>query len=128
MDVIEPGTHGSTYGGNPLAAKVAIAALEVLENEKLSENAEKMGQILRKGLSELDKDIVISHRGKGLLNAIEINNSRVDAFDLCLKLKANGLLSKPTHDNVLRLAPPLIITETQINESLEIIRKTLKEV
>lgn len=128
MDVIEPGTHGSTYGGNPLAAKVAIAALEVLEDEKLAENAEKMGQILRKGLSELDKDIVMSHRGKGLLNAIEINNNRVDAFDLCLKLKENGLLSKPTHDNVLRLAPPLIITEAQINESLEIIRKTLKEV
>jgi ornithine--oxo-acid transaminase len=128
MDVIEPGTHGSTYGGNPLAAKVAIAALKVIEEEKLAENAEKMGQILRKGLSELDKDIVLANRGKGLLNAIVINNDRIDAFDLCLKLKENGLLSKPTHDNILRLAPPLIITEEQVHESLDIIRKTLKEV
>lgn len=128
MDVVEPGTHGSTYGGNPLAAKVAIASLKVVEEEKLAENAEKMGQILRKGLGELDRDIVTSHRGKGLLNAIEINNKRIDAFDLCLKLKENGLLSKPTHDNILRLAPPLIITEHQIYESLDIIRKTLKEI
>jgi ornithine--oxo-acid transaminase len=128
MDVIEPGTHGSTYGGNPLAAKVAIAALNVIEDEKLAENAEKMGKILRKGLNELDKNIVLSNRGKGLLNAIEINNNRIDAFDLCLKLKENGLLSKPTHDNILRLAPPLIITEAQIYESLDIIRKTLKEI
>lgn len=127
MDVIEPGTHGSTYGGNPLAAKVAIAALTVIEEEKLTENAEKMGQILRKGLSELDKDIVLANRGRGLLNAIIINQDRVDAFDLCLKLKDNGILSKPTHDNILRLAPPLVITEAQINESLDIIRKTLKE-
>lgn len=128
MDVIEPGTHGSTYGGNPLAAKVAIAALNVIEEEKLTENAEKMGNILRKGLSELDKNIVIGHRGRGLLNAIIINQERVDAFDLCLKLKENGLLSKPTHDNILRLAPPLVINEAQINESLEIIHKTLKEI
>ena len=128
MDVIEPGTHGSTYGGNPLAAKVAIAALKVLEEEKLAENAEKMGNILRQGLGELDKDIVISHRGKGLLNAIVINNDRIDAFDFCLKLKENGLLSKPTHDNILRLAPPLVINHAQINESLDIIKKTIKEI
>lgn len=128
MDVIEPGTHGSTYGGNPLAAKVAIAALTVLEEEKLAENAEKMGRILRQGLAQLDKDIVISHRGKGLLNAIVINNDRIDAFDFCLKLKDNGLLSKPTHDNILRLAPPLVINEAQICESLDIIKKTIKEI
>lgn len=148
MDVIEPGTHGSTYGGNPLAAKVAIAALTALEEEKMTQNAEKMGKLLRKGekkfffnflkfynfmehspgLSELDKDIVVSHRGKGLLNAIVINQDRIDAFDLCLRLKENGLLSKPTHENILRLAPPLIITEEQINESIEIIKKTLKEI
>jgi ornithine--oxo-acid transaminase len=128
MDVIEPGTHGSTYGGNPLAAKVAIAALKVLEEEGLAQNAEKMGNILRKGLSELDKDIVISNRGKGLLNAIVINNDRIDAFDFCLKLKDNGLLSKPTHDNVLRLAPPLVITEPQICESLDILKKTISEI
>jgi ornithine--oxo-acid transaminase len=128
MDVVEPGTHGSTYGGNPLAAKVAIAALKVLENERLADNAEKMGKILRQGLGEMDKDIVVAHRGKGLLNAIVINNERIDAFDLCLKLKDNGLLSKPTHDNVLRLAPPLVITEEQICESLDIIRRTIKEI
>lgn len=128
MDVIEPGTHGSTYGGNPLAAKVAIAALTVLEEEKLAENAEKMGALLRLGLSQLDKDFVISNRGKGLLNAIIINNDRIDAFDFCLKLKDNGLLSKPTHDNIIRLAPPLVITEAQIHESLDIISKTIKEI
>lgn len=128
MDVIEPGTHGSTYGGNPLAAKVAMAALTVLEEEKLAENAEKMGSILRQGLGELDKDIVTSNRGKGLLNAIVINNERIDAFDFCLKLMKNGLLSKPTHDNILRLAPPLLITQAQICESLEIISKTIKEI
>lgn len=128
MDVIEPGTHGSTYGGNPLAAKVAIAALTVLEEEKLAENADKMGKLLRKGLGQLDKDIVISHRGKGLLNAVIINEKRIDAFDFCLKLKDNGLLSKPTHDNILRLAPPLVITEAQINQSLDIINETIKEI
>lgn len=128
MDVIEPGTHGSTYGGNPLAAKIAIAALRVLEEEGLAENAEKMGNILRKGLGEMDKEIVISNRGKGLLNAIVINNDRIDAFDFCLKLKENGLLSKPTHDNVLRLAPPLVITEPQVCESLDIINKTIDEI
>lgn len=128
MDVVEPGTHGSTYGGNPLAARVAIAALTVLEEEKLADNAAKMGEILRKGLGELDKDIVISHRGRGLLNAIVVNSDRVDAFDFCLKLKENGLLSKPTHDNILRLAPPLVINETQIHESLSIISKTIKEI
>jgi ornithine--oxo-acid transaminase len=128
MDVIEPGTHGSTYGGNPLAAKVAIAALTVIEEEKLAENAEKMGAILRSGLSQMDKDVVISNRGKGLLNAIIINNDRIDAFDFCLKLKDNGLLSKPTHDNIIRLAPPLVITEAQIHESLDIISKTIREI
>jgi ornithine--oxo-acid transaminase len=87
-----------------------------------------MGAMLRLGLSRLDKDIVISNRGKGLLNAIIINNDRIDAFDFCLKLKDNGLLSKPTHDNIIRLAPPLIITEAQIHESLDIISKTIKEI
>lgn len=128
MDVIEPGTHGSTFGGNPLACKVAIAALTVVEEEKLAENAMKMGSILGKGLGELDKDIVVGYRGKGLLQAIIINSDRVDAFDFCLKLKDNGLLSKPTHDNILRLAPPLVINESQIEESLSIINKTISEI
>lgn len=100
----------------------------MLEEEKLAENAEKMGNLLRKGLSQLDKDIVVGNRGKGLLNAIIINQDRIDAFDFCLKLKDNGLLSKPTHDNILRLAPPLVITEAQINESLDIISKTINEI
>lgn len=100
----------------------------MLEEEKLAENAEKMGSILRKGLAELDKEIVISHRGRGLLNAIIINNDRIDAFDFCLKLKDNGLLSKPTHDNILRFAPPLVINEAQIHESLAIINKTIEEI
>lgn len=128
MDVIEPGTHGSTYGGNPLAAKVAIAALTVMEEEKLAENATKMGNLLRDGLAKLDKDVVLGYRGKGLLNAIIINNDRIDAFDFCLKLKDNGLLSKPTHDNILRFAPPLVINQAQICESLDIINKTIKEI
>ncbi|CRK86236.1 CLUMA_CG000174, isoform A [Clunio marinus] len=127
MDVIEPGTHGSTYGGNPLAAKVGIAALTVIEEEKLAENAEKMGKILRQGLGQMDKDFIEAYRGRGLLNAIVINREKISAFDFCLKLKDNGLLSKPTHDYILRLAPPLVINESQINESLDIINKTIKE-
>lgn len=102
--------------------------MTVMEEEKMAENAMKMGKILQKGLGEMDKDVVISYRGKGLLNAIIINNDRIDAFDFCLKLKDNGLLSKPTHDNILRLAPPLVITEAQVHESLEIINKTIKEI
>jgi len=127
MDVIEPGTHGSTFSGNPLAAKVAIAALEVLEEEKLAENAEKMGQIFRKGLSKLDKGIVDLYRGKGLMNAIVLNR-HVDAFDFCMRLKKYGLLTRPSHGNVVRLAPPLVINEEQIKESIEIFKKTVNEV
>ncbi|XP_013107431.2 ornithine aminotransferase, mitochondrial [Stomoxys calcitrans] len=124
MLTIKPGEHGSTYGGNPLGCKVAIAALEVLQEEKLAENAEKMGQLLRSELSKLPKDVVSVVRGKGLLNAIVIN-SKFDAWDVCLKLKDNGLLAKPTHGDIIRFAPPLVINEAQMLESVDIIKKSI---
>ena len=125
MLVIKPGEHGSTYGGNPLACKVAIAALKVIQEENLVENSEKMGQILMKELSKLPKEVVKTVRGKGLLNAIIVNN-KFNALEICHELKKNGLLAKPTHGDKIRLAPPLIITEPQIMESVQIIKKTLE--
>jgi ornithine--oxo-acid transaminase len=124
MLVIKPGEHGSTYGGNPLAVKVAISALEVIKNEKLAENADKMGKILRKELSQLPKEVVKIVRGKGLLNAIVIND-KYDAWQLCLKFRDNGLLAKPTHGDKIRFAPPLIINEEQLLECTQIIKKTI---
>ncbi|XP_023297269.2 ornithine aminotransferase, mitochondrial [Lucilia cuprina] len=124
MLCIKPGEHGSTYGGNPLGCKVAMAALEVLQEEKLAENADKMGTLLRKELSQLPKDVVSVVRGKGLLNAIVIS-SKHDAWDVCLKLKENGLLAKPTHGDIIRFAPPLVINEAQMMESVDIIKKTI---
>lgn len=124
MLAIGPGEHGSTYGGNPLACKVAIAALEVLKEEKLDENAENMGQILRNELLKLPKEIIKIVRGKGLLNAIVINE-KYDAWEVCLRLKENGLLAKPTHGDKIRFAPPLTISEGEIRECAEIIKKTI---
>ncbi|TMW50668.1 hypothetical protein DOY81_004236 [Sarcophaga bullata] len=124
MLCIKPGEHGSTYGGNPLGCKVAMAALDVLLEEKLAENADKMGALLRKELATLPKDVVSVVRGKGLLNAIVIN-SKHDAWDVCLKLKDNGLLAKPTHGDIIRFAPPLVINEAQLMESVDIIKKTI---
>ncbi|KAJ4435860.1 hypothetical protein ANN_18480 [Periplaneta americana] len=124
MLCIKPGEHGSTFGGNPLGCKVAIAALEILQEEKLSENAEKMGKILRSELSKLPKDVVSCVRGKGLLNAIVINKE-FDAWNVCLKLKENGLLAKPTHGDIIRLAPPLVLTEEQLHESIHIIKESV---
>ncbi|TDG45267.1 hypothetical protein AWZ03_008329 [Drosophila navojoa] len=124
MLCIKPGEHGSTYGGNPLGCRVAIAALEVLQEERLAENAFKMGQLLRKELSKLPKEVVSVVRGKGLLNAIVIN-SKYDAWDVCLKLRDNGLLAKPTHGDIIRFAPPLVINEAQMLESIDIIKKTI---
>lgn len=121
---IKPGEHGSTYGGNPLAAKVAITALEVIKDEKLVQNAEKMGIILRQELNKLPKDVIKTVRGKGLLNAIVINE-KFDAWDVCLKFRDNGLLAKPTHGDKIRFAPPLVITEQQILECAQIIGKTI---
>nr|CAD7194653.1 unnamed protein product [Timema douglasi] len=124
MLCIKPGEHGSTYGGNPLGCKVALASLRVLEEEKLAENAQRLGEVFRKELSQLPKDVVSVVRGKGLLNAIVINKE-FDAWKVCLKLRDNGLLAKPTHGDIIRLAPPLVINEEQIKESADIIKKTV---
>lgn len=131
MDVIKPGQHGSTYGGNPLACKVAIAALEVVKEEKLAENAEKLGQIFRNEMQKLvdENELFVKVRGKGLLNAVIINDvpESDTAWKFCLALKDNGLLAKPTHGNIIRFAPPLVMTEEQLEECVQIIRKTLHE-
>lgn len=131
MNVIKPGQHGSTFGGNPVAAAVAVAALEVIKDEKLAENAERLGVILREGLNKIaDKnDLITLVRGKGLLNAIVINTDEESdlAWEICLKFRDNGLLAKPTHGNKIRLAPPLVMTEEQIKECLDIIEKSLNE-
>lgn len=131
MSVIKPGQHGSTFGGNPLAAAVATEALEVIKDEKLTENARKMGELFR---SELNKfieksNIVKMVRGKGLLNAILINDSPESstAWDICVKLKDNGLLAKPTHGNIIRFAPPLVINEEQLHDCISIITSTVQE-
>ncbi len=131
MDVIKPGTHGSTFGGNPLAAAVGIAALKVIEDENLSENAERLGIIFRNEMNAYIKtsNIVKLVRGKGLLNAIVINDSEEGktAWNICLRLRDNGLLAKPTHGNILRFAPPLVMNEEQLMECISIITETLKE-
>jgi len=128
MLTIKPGEHGSTYGGNPVAAKVAIAALEVIREEKLAENAEKIGKIFRKRLKSIDSKLIEIVRGKGLLNAVVINSvNGITAWDVCIALKNNGLLAKPTHEHIIRFTPPLIINEEQIIEALAIIEKTFAE-
>ena len=131
MNVIRPGQHGSTFGGNPVAAAVAVAALEVVREENLSENAEKLGLILRKGLNEIAErnPLIELVRGKGLLNAIVINTNEDSdlAWDICLRFSHYGLLAKPTHGNKIRFAPPLVITEAQIQECLAIIEKALND-
>ena len=130
MNVITPGSHGSTFGGNPVAAAVAIAALEVIKDEQLTENAEQLGQLFRAQLNNYIKNstIVKLVRGKGLLNAIVINDSEDSdtAWNICLKLRDNGLLAKPTHGNIIRFAPPLVMTEEQLLDCVAIIIKTLK--
>jgi len=127
MMQILPGEHGSTYGGNPLACAVAIKSLEVLKIEKMAENAEKMGERLRAGLANLNSPFITTIRGKGLLNAIVIKHNNPEAsWDLCLYLKDLGLLAKPTHGDKIRFAPPLIITENQIDEAVAIIGAGLK--
>ncbi len=125
---IKPGEHGSTYGGNPLACRVAMAALQVLVDEKLAENAFYLGNILRKELRALPTDLIRLVRGKGLLNAIEIDSDESSplAWNICLKMRDNGLLAKPTHGNKIRFAPPLVMTEEQLYDCIDIIGKTLK--
>ena len=126
MLTIKPGEHGSTYGGSPLACKTAIVALQVLKDEKMAENATAMGELLRKELNGLHSKYISIVRGKGLLNAIVIEHNNKDAaWDLCLQLKENGLLAKPTHGDKIRFAPPLLITKGQIIECVQIIGKSL---
>jgi ornithine--oxo-acid transaminase len=127
MLVIQPGQHGSTFGGNPIAAKVAVAALQVVTDEKLAERAETLGKIFREEMKSFDSDMVELVRGKGLLNAIIIKpKNGKEAWDVCVKMAENGLLAKPTHQHIIRFAPPLIITEEQLREALEIIKKSIK--
>lgn len=131
MNVIRPGNHGSTFGGNPIAAAVAIAALEVVQEENLAENAERLGKIFRAELAEFaeNNDLVKSVRGKGLLNAILINDTEESstAWDICIKLRDNGLLAKPTHGNIIRFAPPLVMSEEELRDCISIIKKTISE-
>ncbi|HEY9125078.1 MAG TPA: ornithine--oxo-acid transaminase [Bacteroidales bacterium] len=127
MLTIKPGEHGSTFGGNPLACKVAIAALQVLEEEKLAENAERLGKIFRDEISKIQSPLIEIVRGKGLLNAVVIKPHKgKEAWDVCVALKENGLLAKPTHQHIIRFAPPLVINEAQIREAIDIIGKTIK--
>ena len=131
MNVIKPGNHGSTFGGNPIAAAVAIAALEVIKDENLAENAYRLGNIFRKELSDFanENDLVNLVRGKGLLNAIVINDDEESetAWNICMNLRDNGLLAKPTHGNIIRFAPPLVMNEEQLMDCIAIIKKTISE-
>ena len=130
MEVITPGTHGSTFGGNPLAGAVAMAALEVIRDEKLTQNARRLGELFRARMSAFiqTNDRVSLVRGRGLLNAIVINDSEDSstAWDICVALKENGLLAKPTHGNIIRFAPPLVMTEEQLHDCCDIIEKTVR--
>lgn len=131
MDVIQPGNHGSTFGGNPIAAAVAMAALEVVADEKLAINADALGIIFREELAAFanENDLVKSVRGKGLLNAVLINDTEESstAWDICMKLRDNGLLAKPTHGNIIRFAPPLVMNKEQLMDCISIIKKTITE-
>ncbi|KAF4123163.1 ornithine--oxo-acid transaminase [Geosmithia morbida] len=130
MLVVEPGTHGSTYGGNPLGCAVSIRALELIEEEKMTEKAEKLGKVFRDGITAIGSPIIKLVRGKGLLNAIVIDESAASgrtAWDLCLLLKSKGLLAKPTHGDIIRFAPPLVITEAELKKGLGMIAEAVEE-
>lgn len=128
MLCIKPGEHGSTYGGNPIAAKVSVAALEVVRDEKLAENAEKLGKVFRERMNGIHSDMVELVRGKGLLNAVIIRpKNGKTAWDVCLKLRDKGLLAKPTHQHIIRFAPPLVIHKVELMEAIGIIENTLAE-
>lgn len=130
MLTIEPGTHGSTYGGNPLGSAVAIRALELIQEENMVQRAQDLGVLFREGLAKINNPMISLIRGKGLLNAIIIDESRTNghsAWDLCMLFKEKGLLAKPTHQNIIRLAPPLVITEEQIESALAIIKEAMEE-
>ncbi|PKP04296.1 MAG: ornithine--oxo-acid transaminase [Bacteroidetes bacterium HGW-Bacteroidetes-6] len=128
MLTIKPGEHGSTFGGNPIAARVAIAALDVVQDENLIERAEKLGNIFREEIRKIDSPMIELVRGKGLLNAVIIKPTNgKEAWDVCLKMAENGLIAKPTHGHIIRFAPPLVITEGQLHEAIEIIKKSILE-
>ncbi|MBP7264500.1 MAG: aminotransferase class III-fold pyridoxal phosphate-dependent enzyme, partial [Spirochaetia bacterium] len=124
MDVFTPGTHGSTFGGNPLASAVAIAAMDVLEDEKLDEHAEKLGKIFRDEVAKIPCKNMVKVRGKGLLNAVLFKDG-FEAWNVCLALRDAGLLAKQTHGNIIRFAPPLVITEAELRQAIGIISKVL---
>ena len=125
---IKPGEHGSTFGGFPLAARVAVEALKVVKEEKLVQNAEKMGKIFRAEIKKIKSPFIVEVRGRGLLNAIVTKPiGKKTAWDICLQMKENGLLAKPTHDDIIRFAPPLCITEEEIKKAIAIIKKTFEE-
>jgi ornithine--oxo-acid transaminase len=127
MLTIKPGEHGSTFGGNPLAAKVAVAALEVVKNENLAENSERLGKIFRAEFQNIKSDMIELVRGKGLLNAVVIRpKNGKEAWDVCLAMKENGLIAKPTHGHIIRFAPPLVINETQLREAIGLIKESFK--
>ena len=124
---IKPGEHGSTFGGNPIAARVSMAALQVIKDENLMENAERLGKIFRDEMSKIDSPMIEKVRGKGLLNAVIIKpKDGKEAWDVCMKMRDLGLLAKPTHQHIIRFAPPLVITEAELREAIEIIKKALK--
>jgi ornithine--oxo-acid transaminase len=128
MLTIQPGQHGSTFGGNPIAAKVAIAALKVVKKEKLADNAERLGKIFREELKKIKSDMIEIVRGKGLLNAVVIKpKNGKTAWDVCVAMKENGVLAKPTHGHIIRFAPPLVINEKQLREALMLIEKSIME-
>ncbi len=132
MLTIKPGQHGSTFGGNPLACRIAMEAMDILTDEKLADNSAKMGEVFRAELSKINSPLIKTIRGKGLLNAMEIEPFKVKgetktAWDVCLSLAENGLLAKPTHDHIIRFAPPLVITQEQIYECIDIINRTLRQ-
>jgi len=126
MLTIKPGQHGSTFGGNPIAAKVATAALEVVKEEKLADRAEKLGKIFRSEMEKIDSDMIELVRGKGLLNAVVIRpKNGKTAMDVCIKMAENGVLAKPTHDHIIRFAPPLVISEEELLEAVALIKKSI---
>jgi ornithine--oxo-acid transaminase len=128
MLCIKPGEHGSTFGGNPIACKVAMAALDVIKDEKLEENAERLGKIFRDEFNSIDSDMIELVRGKGLLNAVVIRNKEgKTAWDVCVAMKENGVLAKPTHGNIIRFAPPLVITEEQLRDAMNKIKEVFKK-
>ncbi|SHI52688.1 ornithine--oxo-acid transaminase [Tangfeifania diversioriginum] len=128
MLTIKPGEHGSTYGGNPIAGKVAMTALDIIREEKLAENADRLGELFRKEMKSIKSEMIETVRGKGLLNAVAIKPTQgKSAWDVCLALKENGLIAKPTHENIIRFTPPLVITEEQMMEAIGIIKTTFKE-